>query len=167
MKKAVLAGGCFWGLEELIRSQPGVVDTECGYCGGKVDNPTYRNHDGHAEALEITYDETKTNFKNLLNFFFQIHNPTTMNRQGNDIGSSYRSTIFYANADEKREAEEFIRIVDASKRWPKPVVTTLEPLGPEHGVAGKFFPAEDYHQDYLQKNPNGYTCHRIYFSSYI
>lgn len=167
MKKAVLAGGCFWGLEELMRAQPGVVDTECGYCGGKVDNPTYRNHDGHAEALEITYDETKTSFKNLLNFFFQIHNPTTMNRQGNDIGTSYRSTIFYANADEKREAEEFIKIVDASKRWPKVVVTTLEPLGPEHGVAGKFFPAEDYHQDYLQKNPNGYTCHRIYFSSYI
>ena len=156
MKKAVLAGGCFWGLEELIRSQPGVVDTECGYCGGKVDNPTYRNHEGHAEALEITYDETKTSFRSLLNFFFQIHNPTTLNRQGNDIGSSYRSTIFYANADEKREAEEFIKIVDASKRWPKVVVTTLEPLGPEHGVAGKFFPAEDYHQDYLQKNPNGY-----------
>lgn len=167
MKKAVLAGGCFWGLEELMRSQPGVVDTECGYCGGKVDNPTYRNHDGHAEALEITYDETKTSFRNLLNFFFQIHNPTTMNRQGNDIGSSYRSTIFYANADEKREAEEFIKIVDASKRWLKAVVTTLEPLGPEHGVAGKFFPAEDYHQDYLQKDPHGYTCHRIYFSSYI
>lgn len=167
MKKAVLAGGCFWGLEELMRSQPGVADTECGYCGGKVDNPTYRNHDGHAEALEITYDETKTSFRNLLNFFFQIHNPTTMNRQGNDIGSSYRSTIFYANADEKREAEEFIKIVDASKRWPKVVVTTLEPLGPEHGVAGKFFPAEDYHQDYLQKDPHGYTCHRIYFSSYI
>lgn len=167
MKKAVLAGGCFWGLEELMRSQPGVIDTECGYCGGKVDNPTYRNHDGHAEALEITYDETKTSFRNLLNFFFQIHNPTTMNRQGNDIGSSYRSTIFYANADEKREAEDFIKIVDQSKRWPKVVVTTLEPLGPEHGVAGKFFPAEDYHQDYLQKTPNGYTCHRIYFSSYI
>jgi peptide-methionine (S)-S-oxide reductase len=166
-KKTVLAGGCFWGLEELIRSQPGVTDTECGYCGGPVENPTYRNHDGHAEALEITYDDAKTNFRNLLNFFFQIHNPTTMNRQGNDIGSSYRSAIFYANEDEKREAEDFIRLVDASKRWPKPVVTTLEPLGAKFGAAGKFWPAEDYHQDYLQKNPNGYTCHRIYFSSYI
>lgn len=160
MKKAVLAGGCFWGLEELMRSQPGVIDTECGYCGGQVENPTYRNHEGHAEALEITYDESKTSFRNLLNFFFQIHNPTTMNRQGNDIGSSYRSAIFYANEDEKREAEDFIRLVDASKRWPKPVVTTLEPLR-------KFWPAEDYHQDYLQKDPHGYTCHRIYFSSYI
>lgn len=167
MKKTVLAGGCFWGLEELMRSQPGVIDTECGYCGGPVSDPTYRNHEGHAEALEITYDETKTSFKNLLNFFFQIHNPTTMNRQGNDIGSSYRSAIFYANDEEKREAEDFIKIVDASKRWPKPVVTTLEPLGEKYGAAGKFWPAEDYHQDYLQKNPNGYTCHRIYFSSYI
>lgn len=166
-KKAVLAGGCFWGLEELIRSQPGVLDTECGYCGGKVENPTYRNHEGHAEALEITYDPGKTSFRNLLNFFFQIHNPTTMNRQGNDIGTSYRSAIFYADEDERREAEAFINIVNASKRWPKPVVTTLEPLGPEHGAAGKFWPAEDYHQDYLQKNPNGYTCHRIYFGSYV
>lgn len=167
IKKAVLAGGCFWGLEELIRAQPGVTDTECGYCGGKVENPTYRNHTGHAEAVEITYDDSKTSFRQLLNFFFQIHNPTTLNRQGNDIGDSYRSTIFYANEDEKREAQAFIKIVDDSKRWPKLVVTTLEPLGAEHGAAGKFWPAEDYHQDYLQKNPNGYTCHRIYFSSYV
>ena len=166
-KKAVLAGGCFWGLEELLRSQPGVLDTECGYCGGTVENPTYRNHESHAEAVEITYDPERTSFRQLLNFFFQIHNPTTLNRQGNDIGSSYRSTIFYGDANEKREAEDFIQIVNQSKRWPKPVVTTLEPLGPEQGVKGKFWPAEDYHQDYLQKNPNGYTCHRIYFASYI
>jgi peptide-methionine (S)-S-oxide reductase len=159
-KKAVLAGGCFWGLEELIRTQPGVMDTECGYCGGSVDNPTYQNHEGHAEALEISYDSEKTNFRNLLNFFFQIHNPTTLNRQGNDIGSSYRSTIFYETEAEKKDAEDFIEIVNQSKRWPKPVVTTLEPLV-------KFYPAEHYHQDYLQKNPGGYTCHRIYFSSYI
>lgn len=167
MKKAVLAGGCFWGLEQLMRAQPGVKATECGYCGGPVAEPTYRNHEGHAEALEITYDDAKTSFHKLLNFFFQIHNPTTMNRQGNDIGSSYRSTIFYSDAEEKAAAEKFIEIVNASKRWPKPVVTTLEPLGEEYGAAGKFWPAEDYHQDYLQKNPGGYTCHRIYFESYI
>jgi len=167
MKKIILAGGCFWGLEELLRSEPGVTDTECGYCGGIVVNPTYQNHDGHAEAVAIAYDETKTSFRNLLNFFFQIHDPTTLNRQGNDIGSSYRSTIFYADADELRDARAMIEIVNASKRWSKPVVTTLEPLGAEHGAAGKFWPAEDYHQDYLQKHPNGYTCHRVYCKSYI
>lgn len=159
-KKAVFAGGCFWGLEDLIRKQPGVVDTEVGYTGGTVDNPTYENHTGHAEAVEITYDPTKTTYKNLLDFFFQIHNPTTLNRQGNDIGTSYRSAIFYANDEEKKEAEEFIKIVNNSKRWPNLVVTTLEPLT-------KFYKAEDYHQDYLVKNPGGYTCHVIYFDSYL
>jgi len=160
IKKIVLAGGCFWGLQELIRNQIGVVETRVGYTGGNVDNPTYENHEGHAEAVEIEYDDEKTSYKNLLNFFFQIHNPTTLNQQGNDIGSSYRSAIFYNNEEEKNEAEEFIEIVNKSKRWDAPVVTTLEPFK-------KFYLAEDYHQDYLQKNPNGYTCHRIWFDSYI
>jgi len=160
IKKAYLAGGCFWGLEELIRRQPGVIDTTVGYTGGQVENPTYENHEGHAEAVEIAYDPEKTTYRNLLNFFFQIHNPTTLNRQGNDIGTSYRSTIFYGNEEEKKEAENFIEIVNSSKRWKNPVLTTLEPLQ-------KFYQAEDYHQDYLQKNPDGYTCHAIYFDSYI
>lgn len=160
VKKIVLAGGCFWGLEELIRKQPGVIDTIVGYVGGRGVGPTYENHEGHAEAVEITYDAEKTSFWKLLDFFFQIHNPTTLNRQGNDIGSSYRSAIFYANEEEKKDAERFIKIVNKSKRWENPLVTTVEPLG-------QFYPAEDYHQDYLQKNPGGYTCHRIYFDSYI
>jgi peptide-methionine (S)-S-oxide reductase len=159
-KKIVLAGGCFWGLEDLIRKQPGVIKTEVGYTGGKVANPIYENHEGHAEAVEIEYDETKTSYKNLLDFFFQIHNPTTLNQQGNDIGTSYRSAIFYGNDEERQEAQNFIKIVNESKRWKDPVVTTLEPLQ-------KFYPAEDYHQDYLQKNSGGYTCHCIYFDSYI
>lgn len=159
-KKAVLAGGCFWGLEELIRKQSGVVDTVVGYTGGSVVNPTYHNHEGHAEAVEVEYDDTKTSYKNLLDFFFQIHNPTTLNQQGNDKGTSYRSAIFYGNEEEKKEAEEFIKIVNDSKRWKDPVVTTLEPLG-------EFYKAEEYHQDYLQKNPAGYTCHAIYFDSYL
>ncbi len=127
-KKIVLAGGCFWGLEDLIRDQPGVVNTEVGYTGGSVDNPTYQNHTGHAEAVEIEYDPAVTNYKKLLDFFFQIHNPTTLNQQGNDYGTSYRSAIFYGNEEEKKEGEDFIKIVNDSKRWPKPVVTTLEPL---------------------------------------
>ncbi|MFM7088367.1 MAG: peptide-methionine (S)-S-oxide reductase MsrA [Candidatus Paceibacterota bacterium] len=159
-KKIVLAGGCFWGLEDLIRKQPGVINTEVGYTGGKVDSPTYENHEGHAEAVEIEYDETKTSYKKLLDFFFQIHNPTTLNQQGNDIGTSYRSAIFYGNEEEKKEAEDFIDIVNKSKRWRDPVVTTLESLE-------KFYSAEEYHQDYLQKNPGGYTCHAIYFDSYL
>lgn len=159
-EKAVLAGGCFWGMEKLIRNQPGVIDTTVGYAGGEVENPTYENHKGHAEAIEIEYDPQKTSYKNLLDFFFQIHNPTTLNRQGNDIGDSYRSAIFYGNEAEKKEAENFIKIVNNSKRWKDPVVTTLEPLT-------KFYPAEDYHQDYLQKNPSGYSCHAIYFDSYL
>ena len=159
-KKIVLAGGCFWGMEELIRKQPGVIETTVGYTGGKVENPTYENHEGHAEAVEITYDSEKTSYQKWLDFFFQIHNPTTLNQQGNDIGTSYRSAIFYGNKEEKKEAENFIEIVNKSKRWKDSVITSLEPLQ-------KFYPAEDYHQDYLQKNPGGYTCHAIYFDSYI
>jgi peptide-methionine (S)-S-oxide reductase len=147
-------------LEDLIRKQPGVINTEVGYTGGEVPNPTYENHEGHAEAVEIEYDENITSYKKLLDFFFQIHNPTTLNQQGNDVGASYRSAIFYGNEDEGKEAENFIGIVNKSKRWKDPVVTSLESLG-------VFYPAEDYHQDYLQKNPGGYTCHAIYFDSYL
>ncbi len=160
IKKIVIAGGCFWGLEDLMRKQIGVVNTTVGYTGGKVENPTYENHEGHAEAVELEYDDQKTSYKKLLDFFFQIHNPTTLNQQGNDMGTSYRSAIFYGNDEEKHEAENFIKIVNDSKRWANPVVTTLEPLN-------KFYPAEEYHQDYLQKNPGGYTCHAIYFDSYL
>lgn len=159
-RTAVLAGGCFWGLEDLVRKQPGVLDTEVGYTGGENDHPTYRNHPGHAEALQITYDPSATSFRRLLDFFFQVHDPTTLNRQGNDIGTSYRSAIFYRDDEELRTAREMIEIVNRSGRWRNPVVTTLEPFT-------TFWPAEDYHQDYLVKNPGGYTCHRIYFDSYL
>ncbi|TFG35164.1 MAG: peptide-methionine (S)-S-oxide reductase MsrA, partial [Parcubacteria group bacterium] len=135
LKKIVLAGGCFWGLEELIRKQSGVVNTRVGYAGGEVENPTYENHAGHAEAVEIEYDTAKTSYKNLLDFFFQIHDPTTLNQQGNDRGTSYRSAIFYVDEKEKKEAESFIAIVNKSGRWKGPVVTTLEPLK-------QFYPAE-------------------------
>jgi peptide-methionine (S)-S-oxide reductase len=160
LRKIVLAGGCFWGIQQLMRKQNGVIATIVGYTGGRVENPTYENHEGHAEAIEIKYDTKKTSYKKLLDFFFQIHDPTTLNRQGNDTGTSYRSTIFYANTDEKKEAEDFIDIVNKSSRWENPVVTTLEPLK-------KFYPAEEYHQDYLQKNPGGYTCHFPRFGSYL
>lgn len=159
-RKIVLAGGCFWGLEDLIRKQPGAIDTEVGYTGGQNEHPTYERHPGHAEAVQITYDPEKTSYKKLLDFFFQIHNPTTVNRQGNDIGTSYRSAIFYANEEEKQLGEEMIAIVNASHRWKDPVVTTLEPFT-------TFWPAEGYHQDYLVHNPGGYTCHAIYFDSYL
>lgn len=159
-KKMIVAGGCFWGMEALIRHQPGVIDTVVGYTGGAIKNPTYENHDGHAEAVEITYDPSVTSFHQLLDFFFRIHDPTTLNQQGNDSGSSYRSAIFYQSLEEKSAATQVIEIVNHSRRWKKPVVTTLEPLD-------TFYPAEDYHQDYLQKHPNGYTCHRIYFGSYL
>jgi len=159
-KKIVLAGGCFWGMQELIRKEPGVVATRVGYTGGAVVDPTYENHEGHAEAIEIEYDSERTSYKSLLDFFFQIHDPTTLNRQGNDRGTSYRSAIFYGNDEEKKQAEDFIGLVNKSGRWKNPVVTTLEPLG-------EFYPAEDYHQDYLQKNPGGYTCHSIRFGSYL
>jgi peptide-methionine (S)-S-oxide reductase len=159
-KKMVLAGGCFWGLQDLIRKQYGVLETRVGYAGGKVVNPTYENHEGHAEAVEIEYDEKKTSYKKLLDFFFQIHDPTTLNQQGNDRGTSYRSAIFYVNDKEKKEAEDFIDIVNKSGRWKNPVVTTIKRLE-------KFYPAEEYHQDYLLKNPYGYTCHYIRFGSYL
>jgi len=159
-KKIVLAGGCFWGLEELIRKQRGVIETQVGYAGGATDNPTYENHEGYAEAVEITYDDKQTSFINLLDFFFQIHDPTTLNQQGNDRGTSYRSAIFYANKEERKEAEKMIEIVNASGRWENPVITTLEPLE-------KFYSAEEYHQGYLQKNPDGYTCHFVRFESYL
>ena len=150
----VLAGGCFWGMEELFRKLPGVLDTESGYTGGKNENPTYQNHPGHAEALQITFDPARTDVDHLLDFFFRMHDPTQLNRQGNDIGTSYRSAIFYANQEQKESAEAMIRRVNASNAWRAPVVTTLEPLT-------KFWAAEEYHQDYLQKIPNGYTCHYL------
>lgn len=159
-KKAVVAGGCFWGMEELLRSLPGVINTEVGYTGGTNDNPTYEHHPGHAEAVEIEYDPAITDYRHLLDFFFQIHNPTTLNQQGNDKGSSYRSAIFFADAAEKKIAEEMIAVVNESERWSDPVVTTLEPLT-------RFWVAEEPHQDYLQKNPGGYTCHAVYFDSYL
>lgn len=159
-KVAIFAGGCFWGLEELFRTLPGVVSTEAGYIGGKNENPTYENHEGHAEALKIEYDSDVTSYKNLLDWFFCVHNPTTLNQQGNDRGTSYRSAIFYANEEEKREAENFIKLVDESERWDNPVVTTLE-------TQGRFWKAEEYHQKYLERNPGGYTCHAVYFESYL
>ncbi len=154
MKTIVLAGGCFWGMQELFRQEPGVIDTEVGYCGGVNNNPTYENHPGHAEALKITYDPALTNYKTLLDFFFRIHDPTTKNRQGNDVGSSYRSAIFYETKQQKAIAQEMIIAVDASGLYPDKVVTSLEPLT-------AFYSAEDYHQDYLQNNPGGYTCHFV------
>ena len=159
-KKIVLAGGCFWGLEDLIRTQPGVVNTEVGYTGGTNENPTYENHPGHAEAVEIEYDPEKTSYRKLLDFFFRVHNPTTLNQQGNDKGTSYRSAIFYGNEEEKKEGGDFIVIVNKSKRWRYSVVTTLEPLG-------IFYKTKKYHQDYLQKNKGGYTCNAIQFDSYV
>lgn len=150
MNTLVIAGGCFWGVEELFRTQPGVVDTEVGYAGGDNSDPTYENHPGHAESVSITYDPVKTNEAELLDYFFQIHDPTTINQQGNDIGSSYRSAIFYVDEDQKAEAEAAIKRNQVY--WKVPIVTQLEPLT-------TFWTAEDYHQDYLQKNPEGYTCH--------
>jgi peptide-methionine (S)-S-oxide reductase len=160
IKKAYLAGGCFWGLEDMFRKLDGVIDTETGYTGGQNDHPTYRDHPGHAEALEITYDDEKISYRKLLDRFFSVHNPTTMNRQGNDIGTSYRSAVFYQDKEERKEAEEFIKIVDASGRWEDPVVTKLEPFT-------AFWPAEVEHQDYLENNPGGYTCHLVYFDTYL
>ena len=154
LKKATLAGGCFWGVEELIRKLPGVVDTVVGYTGGAVKNATYQNHEGHAEAIEITYDESRTSYEDILEFFFKIHDPTTLNRQGNDVGTSYRSAIFYHDDQQRQAAEKMKEKVDKSGAWKRPVVTEIVP-------AKEFWTAEDYHQDYLQKNPNGYTCHYI------
>ena len=152
VQRAVLAGGCFWGVEELVRSRPGVVSTRVGYTGGENANATYRNHPGHAEAIEITFDPARTSYRDLLEFFFQIHDPSTRDRQGNDIGTSYRSAIFFVDDEQKRVAEDTIADVDASGLWPGPVVTEVTPAGP-------FWEAEPEHQDYLQHYPNGYTCH--------
>jgi len=153
-EKAILAGGCFWGMEELIRKLPGVIDTTVGYTGGKVVNPTYENHTGHAEAIEVVFDPTHLFYSKLLEFFFQIHDPTTRNRQGNDIGSSYRSAIFYLNDGQKRIAEQLINEMEASQKWPGKIVTEVAP-------ASEFYAAEGYHQDYLKHHPDGYTCHFV------
>jgi peptide-methionine (S)-S-oxide reductase len=153
-ERAVLAGGCFWGVQDLIRKQPGVLSTRVGYTGGDNANATYRNHPGHAEAIEILFDPSVISFRDLLEFFFQVHDPTTMNRQGNDVGTSYRSAIFYTTDEQKRVAEDTIADVDASGLWPGRVVTEVEAAGP-------FWEAEPEHQDYLERYPNGYTCHFI------
>ena len=153
-ERAILAGGCFWGMQDLIRRQPGVISTRVGYSGGDVPNATYRHHGTHAEALEIVFDPQKTSYRTLLEFFFQIHDPTTRNRQGNDIGTSYRSAIFYATDEQKQVALDTIADVEASGLWPGKVVTEVAP-------AGAFWQAEPEHQDYLERIPNGYTCHFI------
>ena len=149
---ALLAGGCFWGMQELIRKQPGVLSTRVGYSGGEVENATYRNHGNHAEAIEIIFDPEETSFRKMLEFFFQIHDPTTVDRQGNDRGASYRSAIFYSSDEQRLIAEDTIADVEASGLWPGKVVTELSP-------AGAFWQAEPEHQDYLQNYPTGYTCH--------
>lgn len=153
-ERAVLAGGCFWGMQELLRDRKGVLSTRVGYTGGDVPNATYRNHGTHAEAIEILFDPDLISYRQLLEFFFQIHDPTTRNRQGNDIGTSYRSAIFYTSPEQKRVAEATIADVNASGIWPGIVVTEVVPAGP-------FWEAEPEHQDYLQRIPNGYTCHFI------
>jgi peptide-methionine (S)-S-oxide reductase len=153
-ERAVLAGGCFWGMQDLIRRYNGVVSTRVGYTGGDVANATYRNHEGHAEAIEIIFDPAKISYRKLLEFFFQIHDPTTLNRQGNDRGTSYRSAIFYTTDAQRRIAEDTIADVEASGLWPGKVVTEVVP-------AGAFWQAEPEHQDYLERHPGGYTCHFI------
>ena len=154
MEKAILAGGCFWGVEDLIRNLPGVNSTVVGYTGGDVPNATYRNHGTHAEGIEVVFDPATLSYRNLLEFFFTIHDPTTMNRQGNDRGLSYRSAIFYIDDVQKETAQALIKEMDASGKWPGAVVTAVEP-------ASDFWNAEAEHQNYLQKNPYGYTCHFI------
>ena len=151
-KRAVLAGGCFWGMQDLIRKLPGVIETRVGYTGGDVPNATYRNHTTHAEGIEIIFDPEIISYRRILEYFFQIHNPTTRNRQGADVGSAYRSAIYYVDDEQKRIAEDTIADVDASGRWPGKVVTEVKPVG-------DFWQAEPEHQDYLQRNPFGYTCH--------
>ena len=152
IERAVLAGGCFWGMQDLIRKKAGVVSTRVGYTGGEVPNATYRNHEGHAEAIEINFDPETISYRDILTFFFQIHDPTTVDRQGNDVGSSYRSEIFYTTEAQKEMALKTIKDVDASGLWPGKVVTEVSP-------AGDFWEAEPEHQDYLERTPNGYTCH--------
>jgi peptide-methionine (S)-S-oxide reductase len=151
-ERAILAGGCFWGMEDLFRRQPGVVSTRVGYSGGDTPNATYRRHGNHAESIEVLYDPDKTDFRALLEFFFQVHDPTTKNRQGNDVGSDYRSGIYYLSDEQKRVAEDTIADVEASGLWPGKVVTEVT-------KAGDFWEAEPEHQDYLQRYPEGYTCH--------
>jgi len=153
-ERAVLAGGCFWGMQDLIRRIQGVVATRVGYTGGHVANATYRNHDGHAEAIEIIFDPSRLSYRQLLEFFFQIHDPSTLNRQGNDRGTSYRSAIFYTSDEQRRVAEDTIADVDASGLWPGKVVTEVT-------EASDFWEAEPEHQDYLERIPNGYTCHFV------
>ena len=153
-ERAILAGGCFWGMQDLIRRYDGVISTRVGYSGGDVPNATYRNHGTHAEAIEIVFDPTRISYRKLLEFFFQIHDPTTLNRQGNDRGLSYRSAIFYEGEEQKRVALDTIADVEASALWPGKVVTEIVPAGP-------FWQAEAEHQDYLERLPNGYTCHFI------
>ncbi len=154
VKKAILAGGCFWGMQDLIRKRPGVISTRVGYSGGDVPNATYRNHGTHAEAIEIVFDPEQESYRDLLEFFFQIHDPTTMNRQGNDVGTSYRSAIFFTTDEQRAIAEDTIADVEASGLWPGKVVTEVAPAGP-------FWEAEPEHQDYLERIPNGYTCHFV------
>jgi len=151
-ERAVLAGGCFWGMQDLIRKMPGVVKTRVGYTGGDVPNATYRNHGTHAEGIEIIFDPEEISYRRILEYFFQIHDPTTGNRQGNDVGSSYRSAIYYVDEEQKRIAEDTIADVNASGLWPGEVVTEVAP-------AGDFWEAEPEHRDYLERYPNGYTCH--------
>jgi len=153
-ERAILAGGCFWGVQELLRKMDGVVSTRVGYSGGDVDNATYRNHGTHAEAVEIVYDPARIGYRDLLEFFFQIHDPTTLDRQGNDVGKSYRSAIYYTTPEQQRVALETIVDVEASGLWPAKVVTEVAP-------AGEFWEAEPEHQDYLQRYPTGYTCHYV------
>jgi peptide-methionine (S)-S-oxide reductase len=153
-ERIILAGGCFWGMQDLFRKQPGVVSTRVGYSGGDVKNATYRNHGNHAEAIEIIIDTEQTSFKDMLRFFFQIHDPTTKNRQGNDIGTSYRSAIFYTSDAQKETAEKVILAANESGYWDSEVVTELAP-------AGDFWEAEPEHQDYLERYPDGYTCHFV------
>jgi len=153
-ERALLAGGCFWGMQELIRMRAGVISTRVGYSGGITPNATYRNHGNHAEAIEIVFDPAVISYREILEFFFQIHDPTTRHRQGNDIGASYRSAIFYTNDEQRQIAEDTIADVEASGLWPGKVVTELAP-------AGAFWEAEPEHQDYLQLNPGGYTCHFV------
>ena len=158
IETATLAGGCFWGMEEILRQHPGVLETQVGYTGGASANPTYNDvktgTTGHAEAIEVKFDPSKTSYEAILRLFFKMHDPTTVNRQGNDVGTQYRSAIFYHSAEQKAAAERVKQEVDRSGKWKKPIVTELV-------SATKFYSAEDYHQDYLIKNPGGYTCHFI------
>jgi peptide-methionine (S)-S-oxide reductase len=160
LKKVYIAGGCFWGMEDLFRVRKGIKDTEVGYLGGENSNPTYGNHPGHAEGVELTYDPKEVSFREVLDFFYRIHDPSTVDRQGNDRGYSYRSAIFFKDEEEKNIAEEIITLVNESGKWKGKVVTTLEPFS-------KFWPAEPDHQDYLVKFPNGYTCHFERFGTFL